>query len=42
MDALGKAGLESLDQRRESLCESFFKEIQHPQHNDSYLSKDCD
>ncbi len=30
MDVLGNAGMKSLEQRRESLCESFFKEIQHP------------
>ncbi len=32
MDALMKAGLQSLEQRKESLCESFVKEIQHPEH----------
>ncbi len=37
MDALGKAGLESLGQRRESLCESFFNEIQHAEHKLHYL-----
>ncbi len=31
MDALGKAGLEYLEQRSESLWESSFKEIQHPE-----------
>ncbi len=30
MDALGKTGLESLEQRSERLCESFFEEIQQP------------
>ncbi len=37
MDAFGKAGLKSLEQRRESLCESFFKGIQYPEHKLHHL-----
>ncbi len=32
MNALWKTGLEFLEQRRESLCESFCKKIQYPKH----------
>ncbi len=37
MTALGKTDQESLEQKRENQCDSFFKEIQHRKHKLHHL-----